>query len=110
MLNTGLMKTDLMTMRPRRQARVLKQEAAGTVVLLNVDDGRYYALGELGGRVWDLCDGSRTMAQIITIIGEEYDAPLSTIEHDLSELLTDLANENLVDKNPQKVAGATSTA
>ncbi len=101
------MKTESLTMRPRRQERILQQETAGTVLLLNMDDGRYYTLDPLGGRVWDLCDGSRTVADIVAIISEEYDAPSRTIEQDLRELLTDMANENLVGENPQKVAGAT---
>ncbi|MGO9202504.1 MAG: PqqD family protein [Limisphaerales bacterium] len=90
------MKSVPLATRPRRKERVLKQEAAGTAVLLDVDSGQYYAVNEVGGRVWDLCDGSRTLSEIAAIIGGEYDAPPETIERDVGELLTDLANEDLV--------------
>lgn len=73
------------------------QEAAGTVVLLNLDGGQYYALDSTAGRAWELCDGCREMSEIVRIMGHEYDAPAGTIEHDLIELFTELANENLVD-------------
>ena len=85
--------------RPRRKERILKQAAGGTVVLLDLDTGRYHALDGVGGRIWTLCDGSRTVSEIAAVIGDEYDAPPETIERDLHELLTSLANENLVDEN-----------
>ncbi len=100
------MKTVSLTARLQRQQHILKQEAAGTVVLLNLDDGQYFALDEVGGRVWELCDGSRTVSEISAIIGQEYDAPAKTIEQDLAELMSDLANEDLVGENAQKMDGA----
>ena len=85
--------------RLQRRQNILKQEAAGTVVLLNMDDGRYFALDEVGGRVWDLCDGSRTLSEIAAILAEEYEAPAETIERDLAELINALTNEELVGEN-----------
>ena len=85
--------------RLQRRQNILKQEAAGTVVLLNMDDGRYFALDGVGGRVWDLCDGSRTLSEIAAILAEEYEAPAETIERDLAELINDLTNEDLVGEN-----------
>lgn len=99
------MKTVSLTTRPQRKEAILKQEAAGTVVLLDVDGGQYYALDEVGGRVWALCDGRRTVSEIVALVSQEYDAPAQTIARDLVELLTDLANENLVGENTQKMDG-----
>ena len=85
--------------RLQRRQNILKQEAAGTVVLLNMDDGRYFAMDEVGGRVWDLCDGSRTLSAITAILAEEYEAPAATIARDLAELINALTNEELVGEN-----------
>jgi len=90
------MKTMPLTTRLQRRPNILKQEAAGTVVLLNMDDGRYFAMDEVGGRVWDLCDGSRTLSAIAAILAEEYEAPAATIARDLAELINALTNEDLV--------------
>ncbi len=68
---------------PQRNERILKQEAAGTTVLLDIDGGQYYSLDGAGGRVWELCDGSHTVSDIVAILGREYDAPLTTLEQDL---------------------------
>ena len=94
------MKTMSLTACPQRQRQIIKQEAAGTVVLLNLDDGKYFALDEVGGRIWGLCDGSRTVSEIARLLGDEYEAPAETIEQDLTELLSDLAHEKLVAENP----------
>ena len=88
-----------MTTRYLRKDRILKQEAAGTAVLLNMDSGKYYALDAVGGRVWDLCDGARTVSEIARILSTEYEAPLEVIATDVQELLTHLLNENLVGEN-----------
>lgn len=87
-------------MRLRRRERILKQEADGTVVLLSLHTGRYFALNEVGGRIWELCDGSRTVSETAAIISLEYEAPLDVVERDLTELLTNLIHENLVEQNP----------
>ena len=92
--------------RPRRRERVIKQEAEGTAVLLSVDNGRYYSLEDVGARVWDLCDGKRSVEEIAAMLGGEYAAPAETIQRDLLELLGDLMNENLVDEGAPAVGRA----
>ncbi len=82
--------------RPRQQEQILSQEAAGTVVLFNLDDGQYFALNEVGGRLWELCNGSNSVAQIVSTISEEFDAPPETVIADVMELLDDLAKAKLV--------------
>ena len=82
--------------RPARSQRVLAQPSAGTLVLLHPDSGEYYTLDEVGSRVWDLCDGSRRVADVVEVIHAEFDAPLETIRDDVLELLDDLAREHLV--------------
>jgi len=85
---------------PVRGEEVLSQRAAGTQVLLNVADGHYYTLNDVGAQAWDLCNGSRTVSEIASKICEEYDAAPSVIEADLLQLLADLAQENLVADTP----------
>ena len=67
-----------------------------TTVLLHPQTGEYYTLDEIGSRVWELCDGERTVAEIAASIAKEYDAPASEIERDVLELLNDLQAEQLL--------------
>ena len=82
--------------RPRRGDRVLSQRAEDTVVLLDPRSGEYYALDEVGGRIWDLCDGTRTVGEIAGQISDEYAAPASVVHADVQALLQELALAELV--------------
>lgn len=81
---------------PRRNEQVLARTGESALILLNPRSGQYYTLDEVGARVWDLCDGTRTVSELGAAISAEYDAPAAQIEADVVELLTDLAGEQLV--------------
>ena len=89
------MPIDLATRCMRRQD-VLAQNASGTLVLLDPESGEYFSLNEVGTRVWELCDGTRTVGGIVGAVVEEYDAPADAIERDVLELLSELASDRLV--------------
>ncbi len=82
--------------RPMHADQVIARKASGTVILLNLDSGHYYSLDEVGSRVWELCDGARTVPEIVSRICQEYDAATDRVEQDVSELLAELAKEKLV--------------
>ena len=82
--------------RPSRREDILAEQASDTQLLLNLSNGEYYALNEVGSDVWQLCDGSRSVREIVAAVGDEYDAPLDIIQADVLELLQGLANEGLV--------------
>lgn len=82
--------------RPLRRDGVLAQTAGDTVLLLTGDTGEYYTLNDVGGRIWELTDGVRTVAEIAAVLVEEYEAPLDVIEADALEVLDELAGEGLV--------------
>jgi hypothetical protein len=72
------------------------QQVEGSSVLLDIDSGEYFALNEVGGRVWDLCDGSHSVASIAAALSAEYDVDTSTALRDADELLESLAGAGLV--------------
>jgi hypothetical protein len=80
----------------RLESLLAPSDTEGGTVLLNLDDGQYYALDEVGSRVWGLADGKRTIRQISEAVCEEYDAPLDEVTRDVIDLLQQLAEENLV--------------
>lgn len=82
--------------RLRHRDRVLIQRAAGTLVLLDLEGGQYYALDEVSARVWELCDGEHGIGAIVEAIGSEYDAPVETIREDVLAFLQEMVDENLL--------------
>jgi len=81
---------------PRRQEQIIVQKGAQEVLLFNMDDGSYYALNEVGNRIWELCDGTHGMAEMVCMLAKEYGAPAEIIETDILELLDDLRSKNLI--------------
>ena len=79
-----------------RQEGVLAQEAKDTTVLLRLRDGGYYALEDVGALVWELCDGERTVADIVTAVIAEFDAPEPTVRADVLEFIGDMRREELL--------------
>lgn len=86
--------------RPRRRDRVLVQRAADEWILLDVESGQYYALDEVSGRVWDLCDGSHSVSAMVEAVCREYDAPAEAVEEDVLAFLGEMADERLVVHEP----------
>ncbi len=82
--------------RPRRRERVLVQRAADQCILLDVDSGNYYALDEVSGRIWELCDGDHSVAAMVEAIRGEYEAPADDVEADVLAFLDEMAGERLV--------------
>lgn len=82
--------------RLNRCQRVLNQLTADTTILLNLDDGEYFALDGIGGRVWELCDGDRTVAEVVTLLAAEFDAPEQVIQDDVFELAQELVSAKLM--------------
>ena len=81
---------------PARRDGVLAQEAQGQTVLLRLDDGGYYALDEVGAAIWELCDGERSVAEMVTALAGQFDAPLETLERDVTEFVAELRREALL--------------
>ena len=83
---------------PRRAEHVVGRRVEETFVLLNVQSGAYYTLDEIGGRIWELCDGSRSAGDIATLLAADYDAPRAAIESDVLELVAELRREAMLDQ------------
>jgi Coenzyme PQQ synthesis protein D (PqqD) len=79
-----------------RRDRVMSQQVEGDAVLLDIESGEYFALNDVGGLVWDLCDGSRSVADVAELISAEFEVDKSTALTDALELLENLAGVGLV--------------
>ena len=82
--------------RPQRRSDVLAQTAGETLILLTPDSGEYFTLDEVGGRIWELADGSRSVDEIADVLVKEYEAPLEEIRSDALDLLRELAAKQLI--------------
>jgi hypothetical protein len=74
-------------------------------VLLDTKREMYLSLNPVGARIWALLSDRRTCAEIIQVIRDEYELPSDTsieqVEHDVSALLAQLQERELLIRVPQ---------
>jgi hypothetical protein len=75
---------------------VVFQEVEGETVLLEVEEGRYWVLDDVGTRCWELlsehCDVDRVVAAMLS----EFDVDEATLRADISALVERLIEAKLV--------------
>ena len=92
---TGLSLATTLSRNPGVLARKVKPDDPA-LVLLNPKSGEYFTLEAIGTQVWELCDGKRTVGDIVALLKEEYDESADVIEQDVFELCRELLDEALV--------------
>src|SRR4051812_26768227 len=70
---------------------------AGEIVMLNLKNGTYYGLDEVGALVWSLIQAPQPVAAVRDAILDEYDVELERCERDLLALLGELAAAELIE-------------
>ena len=79
-----------------RSDESLFASADDEVVMLNPATDSYYGLDQIGTRIWDLLEQPTTIATIADTLRQEYAVDATTCLQDVTELLQDLLDEQLV--------------
>jgi len=61
----------------------------GTVILIH--QGTMHQLNLLGGEIWQLCDGERSLEQIVDALVATYEVDRDELEQDVREFVADLS-------------------
>ena len=80
----------------KRREGVAAQVVDGEAVLLDIESGEYFSLNSVGSRIWELCDGTRSTAEIVLVICGEFDVAEDVATADAHEILDEFQNEKLV--------------
>ena len=67
------------------------------LVILNLRDGVYYGLEDVGARLWGLLQQPVTVAAICDALVAEYDVEPARCARDVQALLQDLATRGLIE-------------
>ena len=66
--------------------RIIGDEA----VLLSAEDSSVHSLDAVGTRIWELCDGEKTVSEIIDQVVSEFEVDRDTAEKDVVEFIEEL--------------------
>jgi hypothetical protein len=72
-----------------------------SLLLYEKNSGVTLPVNESGAEIWDLCDGSHSVDEIVEDLALRYDAPKSQIDQDAREFLAVLLHNGLLDRMPQ---------
>jgi hypothetical protein len=65
-------------------------------IILNSKTGKYYGLGSVGARVWQLLQNPKSVADVLTILLDEYDVESHQCERDILQLMQQLDEEGMI--------------
>ena len=74
--------------------RIIDNEA----VILNLDNGYYYSLNEVGTRIWEAIDKRKNLGEILDLLKEKYHMSEKQLKDDLLALAKDLEKEEIIEK------------
>lgn len=66
-------------------------------VMLSVQNGKYYNLGEIGGEIWDLIESPKSVNEVISSLINVYDVSQAECEEQVLAFLEHLNNEKLIE-------------
>ena len=75
----------------------VSSDLAGEAIVLSLRTGLYYGLADVGLRIWELVREPIRVAEVCGVIVREYEVAAERCEHDVLELLSDLAKHELID-------------
>jgi hypothetical protein len=76
--------------------RQLSCEVGSEVVLLQLDDGKYFGLNEVGAEVWRLLSAPRSLKDVVDAVVEAFEVERGECEADVLELIAELHARRLV--------------
>lgn len=96
------MKINLSTIVCQSQQQV-STEVDGEIVMMSVEQGKYYGLDNTGSRVWHLIKNPVSVSELVTILLDEYEDSGNTCERDVLTFLQDLQKQELINVSNHQV-------
>ena len=79
-----------------RRMGLMTADMNGSAVMMDIMSGKYYNLGEVGGRIWELLEEPLTVAALVRKLTAESDVSAEQCRADLLPFLGKLVERRLV--------------
>ncbi|MGA1868372.1 MAG: PqqD family protein [bacterium] len=80
----------------KKNEKTASRTIDGQAVIMTIEDNTLHTLNEVGTRIWDLCDGERTLDDIAMIIHEEFQVEYEEAQADCKAFLEELRAKSMV--------------
>ncbi|MEI6287805.1 MAG: PqqD family protein [Bacillota bacterium] len=68
----------------------------GEKMMLDIDQGKYFALNGIGSLIWDELTEPRTVNELVEIFTARSDADRNTVESDINEFIEQMKTKKLL--------------
>jgi DNA-directed RNA polymerase delta subunit len=75
----------------------------GEKVMLSIQNGKYYNLGQLGGEIWELMTHPVSIQEIVTALQSQYDVTQDECEEQVAAFLSQLLEEGLIQTTENEI-------
>jgi len=79
-----------------RSPSVLAAEVGGEIVMMSIEQGRYFGLDDVGSDIWKRIEPPCSFAALIDGLAADYEADRATIVADVQALLGRMAEQDVV--------------
>lgn len=79
-----------------RRTGLMTADMNGSAVMMDIMSGKYYNLGEVGGRIWELLETPTTIAALVETLTAEYDVTGERCRADIMPFLSKLLERGLL--------------
>ena len=79
-----------------RREGLMTADMNGSAVMMDIMTGKYYNLGEVGGRIWELLEEPMTLAALVEKLTDEYDVSAEQCRTDILPFLDTLLERGLL--------------
>lgn len=69
----------------------------GETVMLSIETGKYYNLGQMGGAIWSLIENPIKIQDIINKLMEEYNVTKTQCEEEVLSFVNELYEQSLIE-------------
>ena len=75
---------------------VMTADVDKELVMMRLESNGYFGLDAIGRRIWELMDEPRTVAELCTLLCDEYEVSAQECERDLLHYLKELEGHGLL--------------
>ena len=79
-----------------RREGLMTADMNGSAVMMDIMTGKYYNLGAVGGRIWELLEEPLTLTALVDKLTDEYDVPAKQCRADIEPFLNTLLERGLL--------------
>jgi hypothetical protein len=79
-----------------RNNKTISGRLSDELVMMDIDQGKYFSLNPVATRIWDLLDKPLSVEEICAVLTEEYNVDLCQCKSEVEEYLSEMVKLGLL--------------